>query len=175
MLSDEFPEPKDGEEPPKEDVSPTEEEVDAQSTLDSSIQQRPTPAKTPPVTDDVDAMATMDSAIHQRPKPGEIPPTLETVDPDDQATIEADFGDPLQDLDELPKHAPKEIAGFVLKGIIGTGGMGTVYLGIQRRPRRPVAIKVMKAGVASPMALKRFEFEAQMLARLTHRGVAQIY
>ena len=175
MLSDERPEPMDGEELPKEDVSPSEEEVDVQSTLDSSIQQRPTPDKTPPVADDVDAMATMDSAIHQRPKTGEIPPTLDASDPDDQATIAADFGDPLEDLDELPKHAPKEIAGFVLKGIIGTGGMGTVYLGIQRRPRRPVAIKVMKAGVASPMALKRFEFEAQMLARLTHRGVAQIY
>ena len=69
MLSDERHEPKDGEEPPKEDVSPSEEEVDVQSTLDSSIQQRPTPDKTPPAADDVDAMAT---EIMQRFTDGEF-------------------------------------------------------------------------------------------------------
>jgi hypothetical protein len=35
--------------------------------------------------------------------------------------------------------------------------MGTVLEGVQEHPRRPDAIKVMKAGVASRAALRRFE------------------
>ena len=140
------------------------------------------PVETP---DDIDSMATMASGIHKRPKPTlsseptepELPATFtgEEVDEDDLSTLGAEYGDPFQDLGELPRSAPTEIAGFVVKGLIAQGGMGAVYLAMQRRPRRPVAIKVIKPGVASPMALKRFEFEAQMLARLTHPGIAQIY
>ncbi|MBT7351852.1 MAG: hypothetical protein HN811_05270, partial [Phycisphaerae bacterium] len=140
------------------------------------------PVETP---EDIDSMATMASGIHKRPKPTsssepiepELPATFtgEGVDEDDFSTLGAEYGDPFQDLGELPRSAPTEIAGFVVKGLIAQGGMGAVYLAMQRRPRRPVAIKVIKPGVASPMALKRFEFEAQMLARLTHPGIAQIY
>jgi tetratricopeptide (TPR) repeat protein len=53
--------------------------------------------------------------------------------------------------------------------------MGTVYEAIQDHPRRPVAVKVMKNGVTSASALRRFEFEAQLLARLRHPGVAEVY
>ncbi len=53
--------------------------------------------------------------------------------------------------------------------------MGTVYLAMQDEPRRHVALKLMKHGVASRSALRRFKFEAQLLARLRHPGIAQIY
>ena len=134
--------------------------------------------------DDLDSMATMASGIRKRPPPtvqpdedeNELPATFTgKLDDDDLTTLDADHGDPFDQVDPLPASAPQEIAGFLIKGIIGQGGMGAVYLAMQRTPRRAVAIKVMRAGVASPMALKRFEFEAQMLARLTHPGIAQIY
>jgi len=70
---------------------------------------------------------------------------------------------------------PQRIGRFFIERPIGSGGMGTVYLAQQESPRRQVALKVMKHGVASPSALKRFEFEAQILARLRHPGIAQVF
>ncbi len=67
------------------------------------------------------------------------------------------------------------IGHFTLRRIIASGGMGTVYEAIQDHPRRPVAIKVMKRGVISTSAMRRFEFESQLLARLRHPGVAEVY
>lgn len=70
---------------------------------------------------------------------------------------------------------PKRVGSYHIKRIIATGGMGTVYEATQENPRRVVAIKVMKHGIASRSALRRFEYEAQLLARLHHPGIAQIY
>ena len=53
--------------------------------------------------------------------------------------------------------------------------MGTVYEAEQDSPRRPVALKVIRPGFASPALLKRFTHEAQILARLHHPGIAQVY
>ena len=53
--------------------------------------------------------------------------------------------------------------------------MGTVYEAEQDRPRRTVALKVIKPGFASPALLRRFEVESQALGRLQHPGIAQVY
>jgi len=160
---------------PDDDDAPRPEDVDGGDA---------DPAPESDEASELDSMATMASGIHKRPPPPsqapsepELPATFtgEEVEEDDLSTIGAEYGDPFENLEELPSNAPTEISGFVVKGLIAQGGMGAVYLAMQRRPRRPVAIKVIKTGVASPMALKRFEFEAQMLARLTHPGIAQIY
>src|SRR5262249_22695000 len=42
-------------------------------------------------------------------------------------------------------------------------------------PRRPVALKVIRSGLVSTGLLNRFAQEAQILGRLHHPGVAQIY
>ena len=68
-----------------------------------------------------------------------------------------------------------KIGSCTLKRIIGSGGMGTVYEAVQENPRRRVALKMMKRGITSRSATRRFEFESQTLARLKHQGVAQIY
>jgi len=70
---------------------------------------------------------------------------------------------------------PSKIAHFTIRRVIGSGGMGTVYEGVQGNPRRKVAIKVMRSGVTSRAAQRRFAFESQVLARLHHQGIAQIY
>ena len=67
------------------------------------------------------------------------------------------------------------IGGYHVKRIIATGGMGIVYEATQTSPRRTIALKIMKRGIASRSALRRFQYEAQILARLRHPGIAEIY
>ena len=59
--------------------------------------------------------------------------------------------------------------------VLGEGGMGVVYLAEQARPRRLVALKALRASTTSREVLRRFEREAEILARLQHPGIAQIY
>jgi tetratricopeptide (TPR) repeat protein len=63
----------------------------------------------------------------------------------------------------------------MIRRVIASGGMGTVYEAIQEQPRRTVAVKLMKRGVVSADSLRRFEFESQLLARLKHPGIAEVY
>lgn len=67
------------------------------------------------------------------------------------------------------------VAGYAIKSRIARGGMGSVYLAEQASPRRDVALKLMHAGLWSRSAEKRFEFESQILARLHHPNIAQVY
>ncbi len=53
--------------------------------------------------------------------------------------------------------------------------MGVVYLAEQENPRRMVALKVMRPGVLSPRLLRRFDLESQVLGRLQHPGIAQVF
>ena len=67
------------------------------------------------------------------------------------------------------------ISRYEIKSVIATGGMGTVYEAEQENPKRMVALKIMKAGVTSRVALRHFEREAQILARLRHPNFAQVF
>lgn len=58
---------------------------------------------------------------------------------------------------------------------IGEGGMGIVYEAEQERPRRRVALKLVRIGFGSDTMRKRFQREAEMLGRLKHIGIAHIY
>ena len=73
------------------------------------------------------------------------------------------------------RSIPKEIGGYKVRRTIGSGGMGTVYEAIQESPRRKVAIKVMRSGVTSKSAMRRFEYESQILGRLSHPCIAQVF
>ncbi len=64
---------------------------------------------------------------------------------------------------------------FRILGVLGRGGMGTVYDAEQDRPRRRVALKVLHSGVTHPAALRRFEFETEVLGRLRHPCIAQVH
>src|SRR6266478_708222 len=70
---------------------------------------------------------------------------------------------------------PFQVGRYRVLRLIGEGGMGAVYEAEQDHPRRNVALKLIKAGLASPSLLYRFEHEAEMLGRLQHPGIAQIY
>ncbi|MBL8765060.1 MAG: tetratricopeptide repeat protein [Phycisphaerae bacterium] len=64
---------------------------------------------------------------------------------------------------------------FTLVRLLGAGGMGMVYEATQDAPRRPVALKLIRAAVVSPELVRRFEQEATALALLRHPGIAQVY
>ncbi|MEM8885779.1 MAG: tetratricopeptide repeat protein [Planctomycetota bacterium] len=73
----------------------------------------------------------------------------------------------------LPDQLPKSIGGYRIVRVIGQGGMGTVYEAEQSNPRRRVALKLIS--FATPELLKRFEYEAEILGRLNHPGIARIF
>src|SRR3984957_5213526 len=70
---------------------------------------------------------------------------------------------------------PSHIGRFRVIRLLGEGGMGLVYEAEQDNPRRTVALKVIRAGYADGVMLRRFENETQALGRLHHPGIAQIY
>jgi serine/threonine protein kinase/WD40 repeat protein len=58
---------------------------------------------------------------------------------------------------------------------IGEGGMGTVWMAQQIEPvRRLVALKLIKAGMASKQVIARFEAERQALALMDHANIARV-
>ncbi len=68
------------------------------------------------------------------------------------------------------------IGKFRIESVIASGGMGTVYKAIQEHPvRRPVALKMIKAGLADPSTLSRFIAERQVLALMDHPDIARVY
>ncbi len=69
----------------------------------------------------------------------------------------------------------RRVGAYLIVNVIGSGGMGTVFEAVQEQPHRTVALKVMRRGVTSRSALRRFVEEAQILARLRHPSIAQVY
>jgi tetratricopeptide (TPR) repeat protein len=82
---------------------------------------------------------------------------------------------PTQPLSRSVSAIPRRVASYDVKRVIASGGMGTVYEATQDHPRRTVAVKVMRHGITSPRAIRRFEYESQILARLQHPGIAHVY
>ena len=70
---------------------------------------------------------------------------------------------------------PEGIDGYELGECIGAGGMGLVYRAQQQSPRRQVAVKILRSPLSSPEAQNRFSYEAEVLGRLRHPGIASIY
>ena len=70
---------------------------------------------------------------------------------------------------------PERIGAFRIIRKIGQGGMGVVYEAEQDAPKRTIALKIIRPGAASEQVLRRFRFEAHVLGRLQHPGIAQVY
>lgn len=71
---------------------------------------------------------------------------------------------------------PEDIGGCRAVEKLGEGGFGVVWRGEQTEPvRREVAIKLIKPGVDSEEVLARFQREQQVLARLSHPGIARVF
>jgi len=70
---------------------------------------------------------------------------------------------------------PEEFDGFQVRGPLGRGGMGHVYLGHDLALDRPVALKLIGTPNLAPGARERFLIEARAIARLQHPNVVGIY
>jgi len=98
----------------------------------------------------------------------------------DSACEEDSFLDP-PSIKLLPAADPgaelvgAQIGRYTVTRLISSGGMGTVYEALQDHPQRAVAVKVMKQSILTPSILRRFEYEAQILASLKHPGIAQVF
>ena len=78
-------------------------------------------------------------------------------------------------LGRAPVISGVSIGGFRLMRLLGSGSMGSVYEAAQANPARTVALKVMRTLASTPDSRRRFIDEAQILARLRHPGVAQVF
>ncbi len=70
----------------------------------------------------------------------------------------------------------ERIGEYELVETIGQGGMATVYKAYQPSFDRYVALKLLPRDLSEdPRALKRFQQEARMIARLEHRSILPVY
>ena len=68
------------------------------------------------------------------------------------------------------------VPGFDVEDEIGRGGMGVVYKARHRRLNRLCALKMVLSGsAADTITIQRFLFEAEILARVQHPRVVQVY
>ena len=84
---------------------------------------------------------------------------------------------PLDGVAELPHDLsvsidPKMLGQYRIVEKVGQGTFGQVFRAEQDLPRRSVALKVLRPGLA---VAGRFEKEADALGRLQHPGIAQVY
>jgi len=98
-----------------------------------------------------------------------VPPPATPPPPFGVPTLQAAGG-------PTPPQVPGEryIGKYRVRGELGRGGMGAVYLAEQPGLGREVAIKELIQS-ADPVALKRFLQEAQVMARTSHPNLVQVH
>jgi serine/threonine protein kinase/Flp pilus assembly protein TadD len=109
--------------------------------------------------------ADVEALLAAHARLGELPPAPAASDPSGtQAELSS------------PEGPGTWIGPYKLLQALGEGGMGTVYLAKQQEPvQRRVALKIIKAGLASAHVLGRFEQERQALALMDHPNIAKVF
>ena len=73
-------------------------------------------------------------------------------------------------------YVARQMGQYKLRHLIGSGGMGEVYLAEHILLKRPCAIKLIRRGkAADPLALARFELEVRATSTLTHWNTVEIF
>lgn len=71
----------------------------------------------------------------------------------------------------------KRVGPYDIVRLIGYGGMGAVYEGVRADDdfAKRVAIKFLRPGMGSEVAIRRFRYERQILATLNHKNIAALH
>jgi hypothetical protein len=81
--------------------------------------------------------------------------------------------------DQSPPGLPlglRGLPGYELREVVGRGAFGVVHRGYQPSVGREVAVKVIRPDLANePEFIRRFEVEAQLVARLEHPHIVPLY
>lgn len=82
--------------------------------------------------------------------------------------------------DAIPAAGDDPFIGAVVGGVrlvrvVGEGGMGRVYEGIQERPSRRVAVKLQRPGRLERESTMRFLRELEILGRLSHPALCRVF
>ena len=84
-------------------------------------------------------------------------------------------GDPTLDMGPVLERPGTQIGPYKLVQEIGEGGMGVVYMAVQKEPvRRKVALKIIKPGMDTREVIARFGAEEQALAMMDHPNIAKV-
>jgi serine/threonine protein kinase len=89
--------------------------------------------------------------------------------------LSEEFLQGLEGVVETPGPERLEVPGFRMIELLDAGGSGIVYRAEQLRTRREVAIKVLRLDTLAAGQVARFQREAEILARLSHPGIAQVF
>jgi len=68
-----------------------------------------------------------------------------------------------------------QLGPYLIRGLLGRGGMGAVYDALHTGLERPVALKTLLEASDGPEEIQRFLIEAQALGRLDHPHVVRLY
>ena len=100
----------------------------------------------------------------------------EVVDRADATLVQSDRSIQMATSYSCDEHSLPTIDGYKLERKLGQGGMGTVYLAVDQKLGRRVAIKVVSQNAHhSSSARNRFESEVKALASLQHPNIACLY
>ena len=80
----------------------------------------------------------------------------------------------------MPAPIPSRIGSYLVRGVVGSGAMGIVYLAHDPAIDRPVVVKtihrrLLESSDDEPGVTARFRVEAQAAGRLTHRNIVSVY
>jgi protein kinase-like protein len=177
-------------------TSPPPSGVDATMRLPAQPHPHPAPPPTPPPSG-VDATMRLPAQPHPPPAPPtpappssvdatmRLPVQHPSTPPEPAAfAVEQTMRLPAQKPPDTPPSTapppsaagPRHIGKYIIKGELGRGGMGAVYLAEQPGLGREVAIKeLIQSAAVDPTALKRFMQEAQVMARTSHPNLVQVH
>ena len=136
------------------------------------------PLKQTPDASDVEADQRMAELLSSQSSNAQIRQTLQQEESDEASDLlgrlnALDFvGTVVGETTDMPER----LGDYKITGLLGRGGMGTVYLAYQEQLEREVALKVLSSSwSADPTMRQRFRAEARATASLHHQHIVPIY